>query len=47
MENENDIKNQEINKAQENSEQKQNELDNGNENQEPSTEDKLKETQEL
>ncbi len=45
MENENDIKNQEINETQENSEQEQNELDNGNENQEPSTEDKLKETQ--
>jgi len=45
MENENDIKNQEINEAQENSEQEQNGLDNGNENQEPSTEDKLKETQ--
>ena len=45
MENENEIKNQEINETQENSEQEQNELDNGNENQEPSTEDKLKETQ--
>ena len=45
MENENEIKNQEINETQENSEQKQSELDNGNENQEPSTEDKLKETQ--
>ena len=45
MENENDIKNQEINETQENSEQEQNELDNDNENQEPSTEDKLKETQ--
>ena len=45
MENENDIKNQEINETQENSEQEQSELDNGNENQEPSTEDKLKETQ--
>ena len=45
MENENEIKNQEINQTQENSEQEQNELDNGNENQEPSTEDKLKETQ--
>ena len=45
MENENEIKNQEINETQENSEQEQSELDNGNENQEPSTEDKLKETQ--
>jgi len=45
MENENEIKHQEINETQENSEQEQNELDNGNENQEPSTEDKLKETQ--
>ena len=45
MENENEIKNQVINETQENSEQEQNELDNGNENQEPSTEDKLKETQ--
>jgi len=45
MENENEIKNQEINETQENSEQEQNELDNGNENQEPSTEDRLKETQ--
>ena len=45
MENENEIKNQEINETQENSEQEQGELDNGNENQEPSTEDKLKETQ--
>ena len=45
MENENEIKNQEINETQENSEQDQNELDNGNKNQEPSTEDKLKETQ--
>ena len=45
MENENEIKNQEINETQENSEQEQNELDNGNKNQEPSTEDKLKETQ--
>ena len=45
MENENEIKNQEINETQENSEQEQNGLDNGNENQEPSTEDKLKETQ--
>jgi molecular chaperone GrpE len=45
MENENEIKNQEINEIQENSEQKQSKLDNGNENQEPSTEDKLKETQ--
>ena len=45
MENENEIKNQEINEAQENSEQEQSGLDNGNENQEPSTEDKLKETQ--
>ena len=45
MENENDIKNQEINETQENSEQEQSELDNGNEKQEPSTEDKLKETQ--
>ena len=45
MENENEIKNQKINETQENSEQEQNELDNGNENQEPSTEDKLKETQ--
>ena len=45
MENENEIKNQEINETQENSEQEQSELDNGNEKQEPSTEDKLKETQ--
>ena len=45
MENENEIKNQEINETQENSEQDQNELDNGNKNQEPSAEDKLKETQ--
>ena len=45
MENENEIKNQEINETQENSEQEQSQLDNGNENQEPSTEDKLKETQ--
>ena len=45
MENENEIKNQEINETQENSEQEQSELNNGNENQEPSTEDKLKETQ--
>ena len=45
MENENEIKNQGINETQENSEQEQSELDNGNENQEPSTEDKLKETQ--
>ena len=45
MENENEIKNQEINETQENSEQEQSGLDNGNENQEPSTEDKLKETQ--
>ena len=45
MENENEIKNQEINETQENSEQEQSELDNGNENQEPSTEDELKETQ--
>ena len=45
MENENEIKNQEINETQENSEQEQSELDNGNENQETSTEDKLKETQ--
>ena len=45
MENENEIKHQEINETQENSEQEQSELDNGNENQEPSTEDKLKETQ--
>jgi molecular chaperone GrpE len=45
MENENEIKNQEINETQENSEQEQSELDNGNENQESSTEDKLKETQ--
>jgi len=45
MENENEIKNQEINETQENSEQEQNELDNGNEKQEPSIEDKLKETQ--
>jgi molecular chaperone GrpE len=45
MENENEIKNQEINESQENSEQEQNGLDNGNENQEPSTEDKLKEAQ--
>ena len=45
MENENEIKNQEINETQENSEQEQSELDNDNENQEPSTEDKLKETQ--
>ena len=45
MENENEIKHQEINETQENSEQEQRELDNGNENQEPSTEDKLKETQ--
>ena len=45
MENENEIKNQEINETQENSEQEQSELDNNNENQEPSTEDKLKETQ--
>jgi len=45
MENENEIKNQEINETQENSEQEQSKLDNGNENQEPSTEDKLKETQ--
>ena len=45
MENENEIKNQEINETQENSEQEQSGLENGNENQEPSTEDKLKETQ--
>ena len=45
MENENEIKNQEINETQENSEQEQSKLDNGNENQEPSIEDKLKETQ--
>jgi molecular chaperone GrpE len=45
MENENEIKNQKINETQENSEQEQSQLDNGNENQEPSTEDKLKETQ--
>ena len=45
MENENEIKNQEINETQENSEQEQSELDNVNENQEPSAEDKLKETQ--
>ena len=45
MENENEIKNQEINETQENTEQEQSQLDNGNENQEPSTEDKLKETQ--
>ena len=45
MQNENEIKNQEINETQENSEQEQSGLDNGNENQEPSTEDKLKETQ--
>ena len=45
MENENEIKNQEINETQKNSEQERSELDNGNENQEPSTEDKLKETQ--
>ena len=45
MENENEIKNQEINETQENSEQEQSELENCNENQEPSTEDKLKETQ--
>ena len=45
MENENEIKNQEINETQENSEQEQSELNNGNENQELSTEDKLKETQ--
>jgi len=45
MENENEIKNQEINETQENSKQEQSALDNGNENQEPSTEDKLKETQ--
>jgi len=45
MENENEIKNQEINETQENSEQEQSELDSGNANQEPSTEDKLKETQ--
>ena len=45
MENENEIKNQEINETKENSEQEQSKLDNGNENQEPSTEDKLKETQ--
>ena len=45
MENENEIKNQEINETQENSEQEQNELGGGNQNQEPSAEDKLKETQ--
>jgi len=45
MENENEIKNQEINETQENSEQEQNDLSDGNQNQEPSTEDKLKETQ--
>ena len=45
MENKNETKNQEINETQENSEQEQSKLDNGNENQEPSTEDKLKETQ--
>ena len=45
MENENEIKNQEINETQENSEQEQSELNNRNENQELSTEDKLKETQ--
>jgi len=45
MENKNEIKNQEINETQENSQQEQSELDNGNKNQEPSTEDKLKETQ--
>ena len=45
MENENEIKNQEISETQENSEQEQSELDDGNENQEPSTQDKLKETQ--
>ena len=45
MENENEIKNQEINETQENSEQEQSGLNNVNENQEPSTEDKLKETQ--
>ena len=45
MENENEIKNQEINETQENSQQEQSGLDNDNENQEPSTEDKLKETQ--
>ncbi len=45
MENENEIKNQEINETPENSEQEQNELDNGNEKQEASIEEKLKETQ--
>ena len=39
MENENEIKNQEINETKENSEQEQSGLENGNENQEPSTED--------
>ena len=45
MENENEIKNQEINETQENSEQEQNELGDGNQNQDPYAEDKLKETQ--